>query len=47
VQEILSSVQTFPPHLRLADQGLFAIGYYHQMRDFYSRSSASADGSTN
>lgn len=26
----------FPPHLSLEDQGRFAIGYYHQMQDFYT-----------
>jgi CRISPR-associated protein Csd1 len=25
----------FPSHLKLEDQGRFAIGYYHQMQDFY------------
>jgi len=37
VQEILAPLSTFPSHLGLADQGLFAIGYYHQTRDFYTR----------
>lgn len=37
VQEILDPLAGFPPHLGLADQGLFAIGYYHQMRDFYTK----------
>jgi len=36
VQEILAPVEDFPAHLSLADQGLFALGYYHQMRDFYT-----------
>jgi len=27
----------FPAHLPLADQGRFAIGYYHQMQDFYTK----------
>ncbi len=35
VQEILDPLQGFPAHLGLDDQGLFAIGYYHQMNDFY------------
>lgn len=25
----------FPAHLNLEDQGRFAIGYYHQMQDFF------------
>lgn len=27
----------FPSHLTLAEQGLFAIGYYHQRNDFYKK----------
>ncbi len=36
IQEIMSSVVDFPAHLDLADQGVFAIGYYHQMADFFA-----------
>ena len=39
VQEIMSSLDDFPSHLNLPDQGLFAVGYYHQMQDMYSRKS--------
>lgn len=34
-QEILEPVKEFPAHLNLAEQGLFALGYYHQMRDLW------------
>lgn len=27
----------FPPHLSLADQGRFAVGYYHQRQDFFTK----------
>ena len=27
----------FPAHLNLEDQGRFAIGYYHQMQEFFAR----------
>lgn len=37
VQEILAPLSAFPGHLNLSDQGLFAIGYYHQTRDFYTK----------
>jgi CRISPR-associated protein Csd1 len=37
VQDILAPMDGFPGQLSLADQGLFAIGYYHQTRDFYTR----------
>ena len=35
--EILSDICEFPPHLKLEDQGRFAIGYYHQMQAFYTK----------
>lgn len=38
IEEIMSDVQSFPTHLSLDDQGLFAIGYYHQRKDFYTKS---------
>ena len=37
LQEIMSDISDFPPHLDMADQGRFAIGYYHQMQDFYTK----------
>ncbi len=37
VQEILAPLADFPAHLNMADQGLFALGYYHQMRAFFTR----------
>jgi CRISPR-associated protein Csd1 len=33
----MSGLQDFPAHLSLADQGCFAIGYYHQTQDFFTR----------
>ncbi|WP_347889008.1 type I-C CRISPR-associated protein Cas8c/Csd1 [Nitrosomonas europaea] len=38
IGDILSSVSDFPAHLNLADQGRFAIGYYHQRQAFFIRS---------
>lgn len=35
VQEILDPIEGFPPHFGLQEQGLFALGYYHQMRDLF------------
>lgn len=35
--EILEPVKAFPSHLSLNDQGIFAIGYYHQNRDFFTK----------
>lgn len=39
VQEILSSIESsgFPPQLNLKAQGIFAIGYYHQRKDFFTK----------
>lgn len=37
VQQVLHPLDGFPAHFGLADQGLFAIGYYHQTRDFYTK----------
>ena len=37
VQEIVEPLADIPAHLDLTDQGLFALGYYHQMNAFYSR----------
>ncbi|MBQ6619816.1 MAG: type I-C CRISPR-associated protein Cas8c/Csd1 [Thermoguttaceae bacterium] len=37
--EVLSLIDDFPGHLSLADQGRFAIGYYHQIQEFYKKRS--------
>lgn len=37
IQEIVGQVDAFPSHLGLTDQGLFAIGYYHQRQDFFTK----------
>ncbi len=34
---ILDSVTDFPKHLPLPDQGRFALGYYHQRQDFFTK----------
>lgn len=35
--EILGAVADFPRQLPLPDQGRFALGYYHQRQDFFSK----------
>jgi len=35
--EIMSHLNDFPSHLDLHEQGRFAIGYYHQRQDFFSK----------
>ena len=37
VQEILSPLSTFPKHLGLGEQGLFALGYYHQREALFAK----------
>jgi CRISPR-associated protein Csd1 len=37
VQEILSPISVFPSFLNLEAQGMFALGYYHQRKDFYTK----------
>jgi CRISPR-associated protein Csd1 len=37
MQAILDPLTGFPAHLSLSEQGLFAIGYYHQTNDFYTK----------
>lgn len=37
--EILGEVADFPKNLSLEEQGRFAIGYYHQTQDFYTKKS--------
>jgi CRISPR-associated protein Csd1 len=39
VGEIVGRFGDFPPHLDLHEQGRFAIGYYHQRQDFFSKKS--------
>ena len=33
--EVLDGIAAFPTTLRLEEQGLFALGYYHQRQEFY------------
>ncbi|NLT35919.1 MAG: type I-C CRISPR-associated protein Cas8c/Csd1 [Gaiellales bacterium] len=35
VQDVLDPIESFPAHFVLQDQGLFALGYYHQMNDLF------------
>lgn len=42
--EIMSGISDFPVHMNLPDQGRFAIGYYHQRQEFFTkRESAEAE----
>ena len=35
--EVMGNLSDFPAHLNLHEQGLFAIGYYHQRQDFFKK----------
>ena len=37
IAEVMDGITTFPTHLALEEQGLFAIGYYHQRNDFFRK----------
>ena len=39
IGQILEHIQNFPAHLCMDDQGRFAIGYYHQRNEFFSKNS--------
>jgi CRISPR-associated protein Csd1 len=42
IGEIIDGLGDFPVQLPLADQGRFAIGYYHQRQDFFKKTEATA-----
>jgi len=44
VGEIMDGIGDFPAQLPLADQGRFAIGYYHQRQDFFKKHDTSIEG---
>lgn len=37
IEEVVSPISAFPNTLTLEEQGLFALGFYHQRQDFYSK----------
>ena len=41
IGDIMDGLGDFPAQLRIADQGRFAIGYYHQRQDFFKKSGES------
>jgi CRISPR-associated protein Csd1 len=43
IQSIINRLETFPSHLDLAGQGLFAIGYYQQRHDFFRKKDQTTD----
>lgn len=37
IEEVMSGIDNFPPHLNLEKQGLFVLGYYHQRKALYTK----------
>lgn len=44
IEEVMESINGFPAHLSLDDQGMFAVGYYHQRQAFYVKSENQKEG---
>ena len=40
IAEIVGGLDDFPTHMALPDQGRFALGYYHQRQDFFTKADA-------
>lgn len=40
IGEIHEGISEYPSHLTLADQGRFAVGYYHQYQNFFKKGEA-------
>ncbi len=47
IAEILEHVNSFPAHLNLQDQGLFAIAYYQQKNALYRKNETKTEGGEN
>lgn len=45
--EVVDAVPRFPSHLKADEQGQFAIGYYHQRQDFFTKHESSETGGGN
>lgn len=41
--EVIAGIPSFPAHLSLDEQGDFAIGYYHQRQDFFTKKEVAAN----
>lgn len=40
----MGKLSHFPSHLNLQEQGMFAVGYYHQRQDLFTSKKADAAG---
>jgi len=46
IQEISEEIDRFPAHLSLEDQGMFALGYYHQRKALFTKKETAESGAT-
>lgn len=44
ISEIMEHIESFPAHMNLQDQGLFAIAYYQQKNDLYRKKGTKTEG---
>ncbi|MBN1276316.1 MAG: type I-C CRISPR-associated protein Cas8c/Csd1 [Deltaproteobacteria bacterium] len=44
IAEIMDNINDFPEHLNSKQQGLFAIGYYHQRNDLFKKNESVKEG---
>ena len=42
--EVMDGIAVFPAVLSMEEQGLFALGYYHQRQDFFKKADVSEEG---
>jgi CRISPR-associated protein Csd1 len=47
VGDVMDGIAGFPATLSMVEQGLFALGYYHQRQDFYKKADADAGNGEN
>lgn len=47
IGQIVDAITDFPPNLSMADQGRFAVGYYHQRQEFFKKKPETTPSSTN
>ena len=47
IQKIVDGLSRFPGNLTLEQQGLFAIGYYHQKQDLFTKKDSASSTSEN
>ncbi len=43
IAEVVDGITDLPSHLSLADQGRFAVGYYHQRQDLFTKKTTSKE----